>query len=105
MRISPPLYSSLPPTIRAILQASKNASASTSTAAVAQSPSKLPPQAFESSKLLYSASLESAGGETVVRGWVKSKRGHKNVSFAAINDGSGANVQAVWKGNNGVVDR
>lgn len=104
MRISPPLYSSLPPTIRAILQASKNVSAGTSTAGVTQPTSKLQPQASESLNLSPSASVESAGGETVVTGWVKSKRGHKNVSFAAINDGSGANVQAVWKGNNGVVD-
>jgi asparaginyl-tRNA synthetase len=36
-----------------------------------------------------------------VKGWVKSVRAHKNVSFAAIADGSTSEVlQAVFKGQN-----
>jgi len=38
--------------------------------------------------------------EVTVRGWIKSVRAHKNVSFAAISDGStGDSLQAVFKGD------
>lgn len=36
--------------------------------------------------------------QATVHGWVRSVRAHKRVAFAEIDDGSGAGVQAVFKG-------
>lgn len=45
------------------------------------------------SKLLKS----EAGRETLVKGWVRTKRGNKNISFVALNDGSTVNnIQVVF---------
>ena len=45
------------------------------------------------SKLLKS----EAGTEIVVKGWVRTKRGNKNISFVALNDGSTVNnIQIVF---------
>lgn len=45
------------------------------------------------SKLLNS----EAGRETLVKGWVRTKRGNKNISFVALNDGSTVNnIQVVF---------
>lgn len=39
---------------------------------------------------------ENLGNDVIVKGWVRTKRGNKNVSFVAINDGSTIhNIQAV----------
>lgn len=43
--------------------------------------------------------LETPGKEVVVKGWVRTKRGNKNVSFIALNDGSTIkNMQVVCDG-------
>ena len=39
---------------------------------------------------------EPAGQDVVVKGWVRTKRGNKNVAFIALNDGSCvSNIQVV----------
>ena len=40
--------------------------------------------------------LPATGDQVVVKGWVRTKRGNKNVAFIALNDGSCvANIQVV----------
>ena len=40
--------------------------------------------------------MEGDGREITVKGWVRTKRGNKNVAFIALNDGSCvANIQVV----------
>jgi len=61
---------------------------------------------------LSSPALEDAGssstktegeGEVKIDGWLKSVRGHKNVVFAEVNDGSSSEgLQAVFKGRSRV---
>lgn len=109
MRPCPPLLSSLPPTVRAIL--ARNAAAAAPTALT----STLPTTTSTTHAGSASASASSAAsdsnttdtgaieddGRVRIQGWVKSVRGHKNVSFAAISDGSTSEVlQAVFKGQN-----
>ena len=50
------------------------------------------------------AGLSSEKGEEVkIDGWLKSVRGHKNVVFAEVNDGSSSEgLQAVFKGSSRV---
>ncbi len=44
---------------------------------------------------------EAPGGEVVAKGWVRTKRGNKNVAFIALNDGSSVNnIQVVCETNN-----
>ena len=39
---------------------------------------------------------QEPGGEVLVKGWVRTKRGNKNVTFIALNDGSTINnIQVV----------
>ena len=39
---------------------------------------------------------EAPGGEVLAKGWVRTKRGNKNVAFIALNDGSSVNnIQVV----------
>lgn len=41
------------------------------------------------------------GGDTLVKGWVRTKRGNKNIAFVALNDGSTVNnIQIVFDMNN-----
>ena len=40
--------------------------------------------------------MEGDGRDVTVKGWVRTKRGNKNVAFIALNDGSSvANIQVV----------
>ena len=102
MRPCPPLLSSLPPTVRAIL--ARNAAAAAPTALTSTSTTTSTTHATSASGS--DSSLSDAGasqddGRVRIKGWVKSVRGHKNVSFAAISDGSTSEVlQAVFKGQN-----
>ncbi len=44
---------------------------------------------------------EAPGGEVLAKGWVRTKRGNKNVAFIALNDGSSVNnIQIVCDTNN-----
>ena len=44
--------------------------------------------------------LQQPGSEVIVKGWVRTKRGNKNVSFIALNDGSTIrNMQVVCAGD------
>lgn len=46
---------------------------------------------------------EQGNGEVKIDGWLKSVRGHKNVIFAEVNDGSSSEgLQAVFKGQSRV---
>jgi asparaginyl-tRNA synthetase len=46
-----------------------------------------------------SSTKEEGQGEVKIDGWLKSVRGHKNVIFAEVNDGSSSEgLQAVFKG-------
>ncbi|ODN81801.1 asparagine-tRNA ligase [Cryptococcus amylolentus CBS 6039] len=77
MRPSPRNLSTLPPTIRSLLAARR---AAPSTSSSSESPSQ------ESQQI-------------EVNGWIKSVRGHRNVSFVELNDGSTSeSLQAVLKG-------
>jgi hypothetical protein len=44
------------------------------------------------------ANGDAAEQQATVHGWVRSVRAHKNVAFAEIDDGSGAALQAVFRG-------
>jgi asparaginyl-tRNA synthetase len=67
----------------------------------ASSKSGLPPtiRSRLSPTLLENAGSSSENGEEVkIDGWLKSVRGHKNVVFAEVNDGSSSEgLQAVFK--------
>ena len=44
---------------------------------------------------------EAPGNEVLAKGWVRTKRGNKNVAFIALNDGSSVNnIQVVCDTNN-----
>jgi asparaginyl-tRNA synthetase len=50
-----------------------------------------------------SSTKEEGQGEVKIDGWLKSVRGHKNVIFAEVNDGSSSEgLQAVFKGQSRV---
>jgi asparaginyl-tRNA synthetase len=72
----------------------------------ASSKSSLPPtiRSRLSPTLLENAGPSSEKGEEVkIDGWLKSVRGHKNVVFAEVNDGSSSEgLQAVFKGSSRV---
>ncbi|MDR1974591.1 MAG: asparagine--tRNA ligase [Bacteroidales bacterium] len=58
---------------------------------------------FEIKKLLLISLSEGESRDVVVKGWVRTKRGNKNVAFIALNDGSTvANIQIVADLSNAV---
>jgi hypothetical protein len=73
----------LPPTIRSRL--AESASGTTSDNSTSQTTSS-------------GSSGADAVGRMRIDGWLKSVRGHKNVIFGEVGDGSGEGLQAVFKG-------
>jgi asparaginyl-tRNA synthetase len=63
--------------------------------------SRLAPSTLENAES--SSTKEEGQGDVKIDGWLKSVRGHKNVVFAEVNDGSSSEgLQAVFKGSSRV---
>jgi hypothetical protein len=63
--------------------------------------SRLSPSSLEDARVL--SEKKEGEGEVKIDGWLKSVRGHKNVIFAEVNDGSSSEgLQAVFKGQSRV---